>query len=143
VPKFSDITDLLEHFLGTAEGAEMLDVLDAVASKSNVILNGRQRRELAHQLHGFLSQSVRRSQIETQVTNQLTDRELEILRMIGRGSSNEEISEALGIRPRTVRQHVENMQMKLVCRGAAGWLHWPLGSMFYAAHRLKRRYQFM
>ena len=91
----------------------MLDVLDAIASKSNVILNGRQRRELAQQLHGFLSQSVRRSQIETQVTNQLTDRELEILRLIGRGFSNEEISESLGIRPRTVRQHIENMQLKL------------------------------
>lgn len=95
----------------------MLDVLDFIASKSNVLLTGRQRRELSQQLHGFLSQSVIRSKTEVSVTNKLTDRELEILRLIGLGLSNDEIKISLGISHRTVRQHIENMQDKLGVKG--------------------------
>lgn len=117
MPKFSDITDLLEHFLVEADDAQLMDVLNTIASKSNVSLTGRQRRELAQQFHGFLSQSVRRSKNEVSVTNLLTDRELEILQLIGLGLSNEEIGVSLGISHRTVRQHIENMQQKLGVKG--------------------------
>ncbi|MBE6989591.1 MAG: response regulator transcription factor [Ruminococcaceae bacterium] len=42
----------------------------------------------------------------------LTDRELEVLRELVRGLTNQQIADALGITERTVRMHLENMLSK-------------------------------
>ncbi|WP_306723548.1 helix-turn-helix transcriptional regulator [Gulbenkiania mobilis] len=117
VQRFSDITDLLSQFLGTADGAEMLTVFDVVAAKSGVIVDDQQRHDLAQQLRRFLSMAVLRAEVEKQIKSQLTDREIEIMRMLAIGCSNDEIAGELGIKQRTVRQHIENMQLKLGVQG--------------------------
>ena len=49
----------------------------------------------------------------------LTPRELEILRRISFGWSNDEIADDLGIKPDTVRTHVENARRSLGARNRA------------------------
>ena len=43
----------------------------------------------------------------------LTDREVEVLRLIARGRSNREVAEQLFISPKTVGRHVENLYAKI------------------------------
>ena len=43
---------------------------------------------------------------------ELTDREREVLGLLGRGLHNPEIGRKLGIRPKTVRNHVSNVLTK-------------------------------
>lgn len=43
----------------------------------------------------------------------LSDREVEVLRLIARGSSNREVAERLFISPKTVGRHVENLYAKI------------------------------
>jgi HD-GYP domain-containing protein (c-di-GMP phosphodiesterase class II) len=44
---------------------------------------------------------------------ELTDREVEVLRLIARGRSNREVAQQLFIAPKTVGRHVENMYRKI------------------------------
>lgn len=50
----------------------------------------------------------------------LTDRELEILRLVASGRSNKEMASELGISRRTVETHRENLMRKLEIRSIAG-----------------------
>jgi DNA-binding NarL/FixJ family response regulator len=43
----------------------------------------------------------------------LTDREVEVLRLIARGRSNKEVASSLFISPKTVGRHVENLYAKI------------------------------
>jgi DNA-binding NarL/FixJ family response regulator len=51
---------------------------------------------------------------------QLTEREIAVLRLLGRALSNEEMAELLGISPNTVRTHVRNLMIKLNVHSRAG-----------------------
>ena len=46
-------------------------------------------------------------------TNELTRREIEVLRMIAAGSSNKEIASVLNISERTVKNHISNIFKKI------------------------------
>ena len=46
----------------------------------------------------------------------LTDREREVLQCIARGMSSKQCAQELGIAPRTVERHVENLRNKLHAR---------------------------
>ena len=46
-------------------------------------------------------------------TEQLSARQLDVLRLIARGQGNAEIAQALGISPRTAKNHVSNILSKL------------------------------
>lgn len=50
---------------------------------------------------------------------ELTDRELEILELMARGRSNPEITEQLGLSPKTIRNHVSNIFAKIGARDRA------------------------
>ena len=54
-----------------------------------------------------------RSRSTAPVTEPLTERELEVLALVGRGRSNKEIATDLGITERTARTHVSNILGKL------------------------------
>lgn len=45
----------------------------------------------------------------------LTPREVEVLRLMGEGLVNKEVAQRLGLRLNTVRNHVQNVLMKLGC----------------------------
>ncbi len=47
------------------------------------------------------------------VENPLTDRELEVARLVSRGLSNREIAEHLGIKAKTVSSHLDNIYLRL------------------------------
>jgi DNA-binding NarL/FixJ family response regulator len=49
----------------------------------------------------------------------LSEREVEVLRLIAEGRSNREISEALVISVRTVERHITNIYAKIGARGKA------------------------
>ena len=51
--------------------------------------------------------------IDSQLRAELTDREVEVLRLIARGRSNREVVERLVISPKTVGRHVENLYRKI------------------------------
>jgi DNA-binding NarL/FixJ family response regulator len=50
----------------------------------------------------------------------LTEREVEILRLLARGGSMKEIGRALGISPKTVDNHIQHIYPKIAVRTRAG-----------------------
>jgi HD-GYP domain-containing protein (c-di-GMP phosphodiesterase class II) len=60
----------------------------------------------------------------------LTDREVEVLRLISRGRSNREVAEGLFISPKTVGRHVENLYRKIGVSSRAA------AAVFAMEHRL-------
>ncbi len=60
----------------------------------------------------------------------LTDREVEVLRLIARGRSNREVAERLFISPKTVGRHVENLYAKIGVSSRAA------AAVFAMEHRL-------
>lgn len=50
----------------------------------------------------------------------LSDREVEVLRLLARGHSNKEIASALGISPRTAQHHVIHIYRKIERNSRAG-----------------------
>ena len=64
--------------------------------------------------HSLVAESLgSRPSSETQLIAGLTDRELQILRLMGSGKTTGEIAGRLGISPKTVGAHRENLKNKL------------------------------
>jgi DNA-binding NarL/FixJ family response regulator len=61
----------------------------------------------------LLAQRMRARRTQPEPVEPLTERELEVLSHLGRGSSNKEIASALNITERTARTHVSNILGKL------------------------------
>jgi DNA-binding NarL/FixJ family response regulator len=78
-------------------------------------------RYLSERLSGSLvAESLgQRPVSETQPVGGLTDRELQIMRLLGSGKTTGEIAESLNISPKTVGAHRENLKLKLGVDSAA------------------------
>ncbi len=61
----------------------------------------------------ILAQRLRQRRSEPELVEPLTDREKDVLRLLGRGLSNKEIATELGITERTARTYVSNILGKL------------------------------
>lgn len=95
------------YLLKKAGGAELVQALRAVARGESV-------------LHPAVTQFVIDSAVgsasgldEAEAKASLTDRECEVLHLIGEGQTNTEIGRSLGISPKTVDKHRANIMEKL------------------------------
>jgi DNA-binding NarL/FixJ family response regulator len=86
--------------------AEMLRAIRAVANGEAIFGPG-----IAQRLIGFFSAS--RTSVQSRIFPELTEREAEILALIARGRTNEEIAGQLVLSLKTVRNHVSNIFSKL------------------------------
>jgi NarL family two-component system response regulator LiaR len=84
------------------------DLADAVrrAQAGEAVLNPRVAARLVREMHGAHQEGVN-------PFTELTERELEILRLIADGQSNHAIAEGLVISEKTVKSHVTNILSKL------------------------------
>ena len=60
-----------------------------------------------------LRASNRQPEIETTIRAELSDREIEVLKLIANGKDNAQIAAELVISPKTVKNHISNILMKL------------------------------
>ncbi|MBE7494907.1 MAG: response regulator transcription factor [Verrucomicrobiaceae bacterium] len=67
-----------------------------------------------------------RSATSTSVLSKLTDRELEILRLIGQGKDTHEISDSLHISTKTVDTHRSHLREKLGVKGNTELIHYAV-----------------
>ena len=81
-------------------------------SQNFVVLTDRQAKR-------FIGQS-RQRQIEDEIGEALTPRELEVLRMLADGLGNKEIADRLGISDHTAKFHVAQILAKFGCHWQAG-----------------------
>jgi DNA-binding NarL/FixJ family response regulator len=92
------------YVLKEADADEMIRVIRAVADGE-----AHFGPEIARKLRGFFSKPA----APKEVFPELTPREGEVLDMIAQGLSNTEISRRLYVSPKTVRNHVSNVFLKL------------------------------
>ena len=76
------------------------------AWQGEAVLNPRVAARLVHEMHGSAGE-------RTNPFNELTGRELDVLRQIASGKNNREIAEALVISEKTVKSHITNILNKL------------------------------
>ena len=93
------------YLLKEASEDELLRAVRAVAAGESVLHPSIARKVMAR----FSAQAP----AEMDLTEDLSPRELEVLRAAARGGSNKEIARALGISPRTVQVHLGNVFSKL------------------------------
>jgi DNA-binding NarL/FixJ family response regulator len=94
------------YVLKGAKHDEMLRAIRATGSGEAIF-----SPSIASRMMSFFAAS--RSVIPQEVFSDLTDREREILDLIARGKTNDEIAQALTITIKTVRNHVSNIYGKL------------------------------
>jgi len=70
----------------------------------------------------------------SQTTDQLSDRELEVLSLIGRGSSTQQIANSLGISTKTVETHRAHLKQKLALKGAFELFRYAVAWRFSEGH---------
>ena len=73
---------------------------------------------LAHGRRGLVaipqaSESATRTAASSRVLDRLTQREIEVLRVLATGAANPEIARSLSISPKTLRNHISNLYHKL------------------------------
>ena len=97
-----------------AEPAELIRALQVLADGQALLPAGAVRRLLAE----LPPQSPHRSALPDQL-NELTDREREVVALVGLGLSNSEIAAQLVISPATAKTHVSRAMVKLHARDRA------------------------
>ena len=92
---------------------ELLHAIEVIAAGDALIAPSITRRLIAE----FAARRDPRQPPDA--ASELTDRELEILRLVARGLNNAEIAEQLTISPLTAKAHVRHILSKLDCRDRA------------------------
>jgi two-component system, NarL family, response regulator LiaR len=96
------------YLLKTVRGHELVEAVRAVHRGEAAL-----HPAVAKKVLGHLAQSAEKPEPPTPPEESLSDRELEVLRLAGRGLSNKEIADRLVLSPRTVQAHFANIFSKL------------------------------
>ncbi len=109
--------DLYEAIKAGATGYLLKEIsIEEVASAIRAVQNGQSliSPSMASKLLTEFASMVKRSDEKAQVpTPRLTDREMEVLRLVARGLNNRDIAKELFISENTVKNHVRNILEKL------------------------------
>ena len=115
-----DEDDLFDAIKAGANGYLLKEVsIEEVADAVRAVVQGQSliTPSMAAKLISEFSSLARRAQeSEATPSPRLSDRELEVLKRVATGMSNEEIAEELGMTPPAVRNHVANILVKLQLR---------------------------
>lgn len=95
------------YLLKTVRGHELIDAIRAVSVGESVLHPKIARKVLSR----FMPLATRPS--EERVTELLSERELEVLKLAAKGMSNKDIAEQLFLSVRTVQSHLANIFTKL------------------------------
>ena len=98
----------LSYLLKDADAETVLSTIQA-ASRDEAVLHPR----VARRLMAEISAPGQGRSAVNRLSEALTERELEVLRLIAQGLSNAEIAEKLVVTERTVKAHVSNLLSKL------------------------------
>lgn len=111
----------LSYLLKNIEPAALADAVRQ-AAQGEAVLHPRVAARVVQELHGSRQETVN-------VFTELSDREMEVLRLIASGANNSKIAEQLVISEKTVKSHVSNILSKLhlADRTQAAVLAWREG----------------
>jgi DNA-binding NarL/FixJ family response regulator len=98
------------YVLKESSSSEVLEAIRTVSQGNSFFGSNSFRKVIENFQHHY--ESVKRFKEEGNV---LTQRELEVLKLIAEGYTNREISNKLFISPHTTRNHIANIFMKLNC----------------------------
>ena len=113
---FSNDDNVLPAIRAGALGYVLKDIdPDELADALREIYRGKSRLhpDIAMKLINHLQQAEPEAKLADSPLDQLTGRELDVLKLIARGMSNQEIAVELSIRHATVKTHVSNLLSKL------------------------------
>jgi DNA-binding NarL/FixJ family response regulator len=96
------------YLLKNSSGEEVVHAIRAVASEEAVFGPG-----IARRLTSFFSPPSSPASVPRRVFPELTEREEEVLSLVARGKSNQQIAQELFLSLKTVRNHVSNIFLKL------------------------------
>lgn len=96
------------YVLKTADPDDLVDAVRAVARGDSALDPAVARKVVQHLASGHPTPAS-----EGEVIENLTEREVEVLRLVGRGLTNQGIGAELGISDRTVQGHLANIYGKL------------------------------
>ncbi|MCA1690747.1 MAG: response regulator [Acidimicrobiales bacterium] len=115
-----DEDDLFDAVKAGANGYLLKEVsIEEVADAVRAVMQGQSLISpsmAAKLIKEFGTLARRAAETEATPSPRLTDRELEVLKRVATGMSNEEIADELGLLPPAVRNHVANILVKLQLR---------------------------
>lgn len=97
--------------LKDADPDEIADAI-RIIDRGDALIQPSVMKRLVEDFASAAPQAPRTKEGHSEALSQLTDREAEILRLVARGMTNEQIAEALFISPATVKTHVARMMAK-------------------------------
>ncbi len=110
---------ILSYVLKSAELAELIHGIQVTAAGKQFVCS-----ELA--LRALQQWSEQESAAETPASRTLTEREAEVLQLLVKGLSNQEMADQLSISRRTVEAHRQNLILKTQTRNTAALIHYAL-----------------
>ncbi len=96
------------YLLKDAPIGQLIEGINAAASGESLI-----SPQIAAKVLGLLRSQLSQAEAEPRPATELSARELEVLKLLANGKDNHEIARALFISPKTVKNHISNILMKL------------------------------